>query len=519
MVACATCRAGERNMRAAAIGLIALLSAGCLVNPYALTRDEVRQRVEQDRATLQMEQEPISGSIDLYEALARALKYNLDARVKIMQINLAHQQLDLSHYSLLPQLAVNAGYDGRSNFAGGNAQSLLTGRQLLEPFTSADRDIFSANLALSWDVLDFGLSYIRAQQAADNVMIAEEEKRRVAIRVIQEVQSAYWKAISAERLLGQLGYLDEWVTKALINTQTIYDQKLQAPLTPLTYQRDLLNIQREVQRLYRELSTAKIQLASLMNLPPGAYFEVKIPSQPPAVPVANESLEVMEDRALMKRPELRAIDYQKRINAKETKAAILEMFPNLRLSFGGYYNSNNFLFNNNWLGYAAQTSWNLLNVFTKRAKMKAIEAQGKVLDAQSAAMAMTILTEVHVGAAQLEFATQEVRNASRYRQTQRDITDQTRRTWVTNSEGDLGLIREKVNQVLAEVRLDVAQAAVQSAYATLKAAVGEDAIPAIDPRKNVAELAHALRAHWEPGVRTRQASTEHHAPPVLAETK
>ncbi|MBK9307302.1 MAG: hypothetical protein IPM58_09515 [Nitrospira sp.] len=126
---------------------------GCAIKPIPLTEGEVQVRVNEDRAVLTKEQEPLNGPVDLYEAMARALKYNLDARVELMHKMLAQTQLDLSHYAMLPRLAANAGFDGRNNFPGGVAQSLLTGRQVLEPFTSAERNIFSADLSLSWNVV------------------------------------------------------------------------------------------------------------------------------------------------------------------------------------------------------------------------------------------------------------------------------------------------------------------------------------------------------------------------------
>ena len=193
--------------------------SSCAITPIPLTTDEVRSRAQENRAVLTKDQEPVSGPIDLYEAMARALKYNLDARVELMYKMLAQTQLDLSHYAMLPRLAANAGFDGRNNFTGGVARSLITGNQVLEPFTSADRNIFSADLSLSWNVLDFGLSYIRAKQASDDVLIAEEERRRVANRVMQDVRSAYWRAVSAEGILPSLKMLDEWVKSALEKAQ------------------------------------------------------------------------------------------------------------------------------------------------------------------------------------------------------------------------------------------------------------------------------------------------------------
>ncbi|ULA60007.1 MAG: Transporter [Nitrospira sp.] len=475
---------------------VLLMVTGCMVTPSPVTKEEIQGRVSQDLRAILQEQEPIEKPIDFYEATARALRYNLDAKVKAMQSALAHQQLNVAHYSLLPQVAVNAGFDGRNNFAGGGAQSLIDGRPILEPFTSMDKNVFSGNLSLSWDVLDFGLSYIRAKQAGDNMLIAEEERRRIAVRLLQDVRNAYWRAVSAERLLPQVRQLDGMIEKALSQSQAIVARKLQAPLTPLNYRRDMLNIQREVQKLLRELSTAKIQLASLMGLPPGVSFEVQQPSRQAGPLLDNLEADSLEQQALLFRPELRTIDYQKRINAKEAKATLLELFPSMKLQFGGYYNSNSFFLYQNWLNYAAQVSWNLMGVFRVPAKYKAIEAQRAVLDAQSLALTMTVLTEVHVGAAQLMLAKDELGNARTYQETQQAIVEHTHSLWITNSTSELVLLREQVNQILAEVRLDVAQAGVETAYATLRSAVGEEAVPPSGSEQTLSGLADSLRQLW-----------------------
>jgi outer membrane protein, multidrug efflux system len=471
--------------------------SGCLIRPHALTPEDIRTRVMSDFQSISSIPDPVSGPIDLYEALARALKCNLDAKVKTMQAQLAHQQLNVAHYSLLPQVSTNAGFDGRSNFSGGVGRSLVNGRQAVEPFTSSEKNVTSGNLALSWDVLDFGLSFVRAQQAADNVLIAEEEKRRIAVRLIQEVRSAYWRAVSAERVLQRVQFVDESVARALERAQQIVDKKLQSPLAPLNYRRDLLNTQREVRRLFRELSTAKTQLASLMGLPPGIVFDLVLPARTTMLPVVDLDSQRMEEQALLLRPELRAIDYQKRINAKEAKAVFLELFPSLKVSFGGYYNSNSFLLYQNWIGYASQVSWNLLSVFRTPAKLKAIEAHGQVLDAQSKALTLSVLTEVYVGATQFMNAKQEYQDAWNYYETQAAILEHTKSLWMTRSTNDLTLIRERVNEVLADVRLDSARSGAETAYATLMASVGEDAVPASMGEQNIAQLAGSIRKLWE----------------------
>lgn len=105
-------------------------------------------------------------------------------------------------------------------------------------------------------------------------------------------------------MLPRAQFLTESVSKALDKAQLIVDRKLQTPLTPLNYQWDLLNIQREVRRLFRELSTAKIQLASIMGVPPGTSFDLVMPPSATSVPAISMDSQKMEEQALLLRPEL-----------------------------------------------------------------------------------------------------------------------------------------------------------------------------------------------------------------------
>ncbi len=483
-----------------ALTIVAVVGGnGCAIKPIPLTEGEVQVRVNEDRAVLTKDQEPINGPVDLYEAMARALKYNLDARVELMHKMLAQTQLDLSHYAMLPRLAANAGFDGRNNFPGGVAQSLLTGRQVLEPFTSAERNIFSADLSLSWNVLDFGLSYIRAKQAADDVLIAEEERRRVANRIMQDVRIAYWRAVSAERILPSLRQLDEWVNRALEKAQAVQDERLSTPLVPLQYKLDLLNTQRYIQQLFRELNTAKLQLTALINLPPGQEKDLVLLVPEREAQTLNLPSEMMalEDRALQARPELRMIDYRRRINAREAKAAILEMLPSLNLQVGGNYSSNTFLFNNHWAAYAARTSWNLLNLLRYPARAKTIEAQDKVLHTQNLALTMAVMSQVHVSVAQVAHAKKEVSTAALYYDTQSQIAEQTRVAWRSAKLSEQSVLRERVAQVAAQLRYDAVEAEAQTAWAALLAAVGEDVLPHhLTSEQSLSDLSLQLRARW-----------------------
>ncbi len=476
--------------------LCVVLTAGCAIAPTPLTPQELQARLAHDLGRLQKDQEPLTGAVDLYQAMARALKYNLDMRVEVMHTMLAHQQLNLAHYSMLPRLVANAGFDGRDNYSGGISRSLLTGRDTLEPSTSSDKNVFSSDLTLSWNVLDFGLSYVRAQQAADDVLVAEEEKRKVAIRVMQDVRNAYWRAVSAEHLLDRLVSLDKWVSKALDNARAVQRERLDNPLPPLQYQRELMNNQREIQRLYRDLATAKTELAALIGLRPGEPFEIVLPKTQP-IPVSLPiPLEQLEERALLSRPELRTVDYRKRINTKETRAALLELLPNLNVQLGGNWNSNTLLFNKEWVAYGARVSWNLLSLFRTPLRLKTIEAQQTLLEAQSLAMTMTVMSQVHVGLARLTYAQKEFQTAKTYYETQTQIADHTSRSYAANRLSEQQLLQERVGQAVSEVRYYASQAELEMAYTNFLAAIGEDILPDRLEQTSIAGLAEAIRYHW-----------------------
>ena len=476
---------------------MAWLMVGCAITPVPLTPENLKKRVQDDLQQLTLYQEPVARPITLYEAMARALRFNLEARVQGLKEMVAHRQLDLAHYDLLPKLVADAGYAGRNNFSGASSRSLTTGRESLEASTSAEKNIFSSNLTLSWDVLDFGLSYVRAQQASNDVLIAEEDKRRIANRVIQEVRSAFWKALGAERVLGRLSFLDDWVNHALGQARLIRERALETPLTSLQYERELLQAQQEIQQLHQELSVSRIQLGELMNLEPGEPYELVKPKRTPPVSKVKDSLEKLEQQALLNRPELRTVDYQKRINADETKVALLELLPSLNVYLGGNWDSNSFLFNQNWLSYGAKISWNLMNAFRYPARLQVIDAQQEVLKVQSLALTMTIMTQVHVAVAQYESALEDVKLTQRYFDTQMNIAKHVHKSWSLNRLSEHMVIREKVQVLLAEIRHEMALAKLEMAYANLLAAIGEDPFPVNISDEEVEKLAKELEQRWE----------------------
>lgn len=484
-------------LRLAAAGALAGTLAACAVTPQPLTPSAIADRATANRVAVTADQEPVTAPIDLYEALARALKYNLDYRVEQMQQALRTRELNLASYDMLPQLVATGGYNARNNFAGASSLSLLTRQQSLEPSTSSERQNVTGDLTLSWDVLDFGLSYVRAHQKADAVLVAMEERRKVSNRIIEDVRTSYWRAVSAQRLLTKLTGLQQSIATTLDNSERLADRRKSAPLIALTYQRELLEIEGQVKQLGRELTIAKAQLAALMNLDPGTPYELVLPARDQALPTVALSADEELTTALRNRPELRQLNYQQRINRRELDAQILSLFPDLKGFVGISSDSNKFLYNQNWAQAGARASFNLLNVFKIGATKKAVRADGDVLRARELATAMAVMTQVDVARTRYDLYTSSLETARHGHAVQARIMTQIDGGFKAGAISQQTLLREQMNTLVSEVRYDIAYADAQNAYANLYAAMGVDAFaPDITGKESVHDLAAALNRMW-----------------------
>lgn len=469
-----------------------LAVSGCAVTPEPLTEADRLTQASADRSVLFTMQEPVTGPISLEEAVARALKYNLDRRLAVMDAALQQRQLDLSNYDMLPRLAADAGYTTRSNEAfsvSRNVDGELT--DSFDATTSQDKTRFTAELGLSWNILDFGLSYYQAKQQADRAMIAEQRRRRVVHSVVQQVRAAYWQAVSAQRLQKRITPVLAEAGRALEQSRANERQRLSPLLDTLRYQKQVVEIMRQLETLEQDMAIAKAQLSALMNLPPGSDFTLVEPVGEPSIPVVSLSVEEMENLALINRPELYEEAYQKRITALEARKALLRLLPGVNLTASLNHDNNSYLVNQNWAEAGARVTWNLLNVLSYPASMRVQEAQQELAETRRLALSMAALTQVHVGYRQFLRARDQYEKAALLQ----DIEDRIYRN-VLDSEGavaELERIRAGASAIATELLRDRAYADMQNAIASLYVSLGLDPLPAEVTSHDIPALAAALK--------------------------
>ena len=185
--------------------IFVIVFGGCAIAPKPLTVLDLEKSAKEDHRMMFDKGGTISGNLSLEEAIARALKYNLDHRARAMEQALALNQLDLESYQLLPKLTAKAGYSDRSQFSATNSKERGDGPGPTSGYSySGDRSGITGDLTLSWNVLDFGVSYFNARQNGDRSLIAEEHRRKVVHNLVREVQYSYWRMVAAQKLRGRV---------------------------------------------------------------------------------------------------------------------------------------------------------------------------------------------------------------------------------------------------------------------------------------------------------------------------
>jgi outer membrane protein TolC len=470
---------------------LSLALAGCAVSPNPLKDDEVKQRVQADQLTLYVHQEPITKPITFNDALARAIKYNLDYRLKEMESALASGLHDVSRYDMLPKMLVSAGYDWRSNDSGGTSVGIETHEISLIPSSSVERDHGMASATFSWNLLDFGMSYFRAQESANQFMIAEERRRRVMQSLLQDLRTSYWRALGAQRLSAQADSLLARVYKALGKSREAEAQGLLPPVQALQYQSALLDTISLLNARRQDLEVAKRELAALMTIPPGMPFTLADEKEPP-LPGVPTNLAQLEDIALQARPELREEDYRKRISAEEARRQITALLPGINFDVGPQYDSNKYLYNSSWIEGGVSVSLNLFRLAAMPAVMAANKAQIGADDARRLALSMAILTQLRVAVERYRMSLIDLDLADEGSRVDQRMAKYARATLTTHTDSELEAIRTESRALLAEFQRYSAYASAQAAFGRIYNSVGLDVLPTGGDTGSIADLSKKL---------------------------
>ena len=506
------CSAGRSSLALLAMAFLAMTwpaLSGCTLVPHPISDAERLAEADADRAEMFAGQEPLRHPLTLHEAFARALRYNLDGRVKLVEEALARDDLDLSRYDLLPKVYANVGFTSRNNENAASAVSAANGTQTLPASISTDRNDLAADLLVSFNLVDFGVSYYAARQQTDRVLIGDEERRKVIQGLFQDVRRAFWRAASAQQLSHEINEAIHAAEAALPAARKVETEGLRSPVDSLRYQKALLDLIRQLENLEGLLAVSKSELAQLINLPPGQPYTLAVPTslRVDAVPMPVAR---MEQTALLYNPDIRELSYQKRISLAETRKALLKLLPGITLSYDPNYDSNSFLVNHYWATSAARLGGYLNNLLTFPVTYRRATNAEHIADLKREAMSIAVLAKLHIAYEQYQYFGGQYRRAQAIAEVDQRLYDQIRNRTASDVGGDLERISAQVSAVTSELQRYQSYAEMQAALGRLHAAIGVDPPPERFDVLDIAGIVQAVRR-----AEAEQASRP--APPASAE--
>jgi outer membrane protein TolC len=482
--------------------LSALVLAGCAVKPEPITQAEHLKRAQDDYKTLYSTYVPVTAPLTLPDTIARALKYNYDAQLARTEETLQERQLDLAVAQMLPRLAANAGYTWRNNDNAAESVSELTREQSLEYSFSEAPSHATASLELSWNLLDVGVSYFQAKQQGYRTYVAVERRRKVIDDLVKSSQEAYWKAVAADRLLPRLKPLLADAERMLANAREESRENLVSPLQGLDFQQNMLSVVGQLRHMQTDLNTAKVQLASLINVPSDAPIQFAPMSLDMSTTATQIDPQKLEAIGLAMRPELREEAYQEKIDQQDVYKEIVKMLPGVGVLGSLNYDSNRYLYNPNWAQLGVNATFNLVNLIEGPKAIAAAKTSVEVSHQRRLALSVAVLTQVNLSYQEYLAAAEDLDIARQIDDVEQKIRVASANASKAEDESEADRVRRELASMVSEFTYDRSIAQVHTALTNLYTSVGVDLVPPSADTEDLPTLTRRVKlaiAGWEAG--------------------
>ena len=486
-------------LKLSALTAACLLAAGCSIKPTPITKAEQDELLKQDRINAFKDVEPVGPQLTLHEAVARGLKYNLEHRAKMMEQAIALGASELSNFDMLPKVVANAGYNYRNNYFVTEAVGYYSGNpSLSEPFVNSARQYWVGGAMLSWNLLDFGVSYYNAKQNADKVLVASEKRRRVMHLLVQDIQIAYLRAASAQKLKDDILSTIKSASAALEKSKKGRNEGLRNPVDALRYQKALLDNMKILETIDQELSTAKVELNQLINLQANTNYLLEDPDMIMAPHAyAKTEVEEFEVRALAHNADLKEGIYTARIAMLETRKSLLRLLPGLTFNYGPQASNNTYYINKNWMEGSFQVSYNLWNLLMAPQVRQQAVANEDLAAHKRMLVQMAVVSQVYLSKIQLDNAYKLYQRSADIEQVDLKIAKITTQNEREGAASEAEKVAADASAILSRLRKYQALAQLFAASARLQATAGlEPDIGSVD-EINLRDLSGVVKKTYE----------------------
>ncbi|MEY4767936.1 MAG: hypothetical protein RL637_575 [Pseudomonadota bacterium] len=482
--------------------LVMQLISGCGVKPKPLSIEEIADSALTDIHAIYQSQENLTQNLTLSEAMARALKYNLDNRVKLMEQAVAHKSVEMAQMDMLPMVGISAGYLDRSNVDASQSRGVPDGNISLRHSTAQDLRRQNADIRFTWNILDFGVSYVQAKQNADRYLISQKTRQKVMLKLLQQVRSAYWRALIMQNMAKEVETIFAKVNTTLNDLKAVREQQLYTPLFALNDIRTLIVTKQELANIRDSINIAHVELASLINVPAGSKFTLEINSDFEKIPPISNNINEMELTALLNSNEYTTELYNTRIDQMESHKALLKMLPGIEFSYSGNYASNSYLWNNLWGEAGVRLAGDLVKLLTIPDTLEYGEISHQLAMSRRLAVNTAVVAGVHLAWQNYNNSVGHLRQASFLNTIDSEIAALTRNAEQNRSSSEVEAIQNEFKALGSKMAHLLSYAKAQDSFGAFLVSLGSNPVPDNYQTLSVVELAKTLSTKyqlWENG--------------------
>lgn len=338
-----------------------------------------------------------SRPVTLDYAVGFALENNLQAAMSELEKAIAYERATGEKLKMIPDLKASGSLTRKSHPKATVSENVATG-DISEDATFSEEKVGRKwSLGATWNLLDFGLSYLRSRKAANDAIAARQDLRRTRQKLVLDVTQAYWRAAVADLALARSRDILERSQQRQEAVDKQIREKTRGEAEALQYKRSLLQTRLKLDGLKRHAARARAELAELMGLPPGADFTLA----PPPIELIPDhwtpgDLAELEMEALLNRPEMTERDMKTRAALHEARMELVRMFPNLNLFARREGEPSKYVHWTAWSTVGIDAAWQLLSIPQQIQSYKRAKLDVELQRRRRLAMTLAVMTQVRL---------------------------------------------------------------------------------------------------------------------------
>ncbi|MGE0083688.1 MAG: TolC family protein [Desulfococcaceae bacterium] len=460
-------------------GCIAVFG-GC-ASLYQVDMEKQRQaNLKEDLDLLQIRKTmSFPGPLTLSEIVRVGLENNLDMRISKIMGEIAEDTSLAEKLKMLPRLDINGNYSRNSEYSRKWYVDPDTGARILGNTISEEKTKKTIDVSLSWNILDFGLSYIRARQAAVGVEIQRMERLRQAQKLALDISSAFWKTFLAEDELEHIRKIEAEVGIYKEKADEMVGEKRLDPITAKNIEKQMVDLSIAANRLQADISGTRIALCELMGVPPttpfslsrAESFQTHLDSLPKSEDIVPDRL---EEIALSNRPELYSADMQEKIQQDEARAVIVSMFPGISFNASYFYDDDKYLVNSDWTNVGVHFAASLLALPSKYAEWKAKDKAITMVKVQRLMLTAGIVAQVHMALHDYQIKEKQFRLHDRSYSITDDLLNMSRERQKAGSLADTAITQRLLESMVTKLERNRTLVDMLNSYNMLLVTLGLD---------------------------------------------